>query len=451
MPEGAPTYVGTPKRLLQWVTSPSLFITVVLFGAILDFGATNAASALFWASLQCACAAYVMARRPEGLAPPRWLDLAAGGLFVVLLIVAAMPLITGVALDRYANLVELVKLVGLGAFCLAGYRVASEEAEAERLFTWITLAGAIYAVWAIVSFLQTPAFVLGIEKQQHLERLTASFLSANTAGSLFGALGCALAVRLFRRVGRKLGGRIDAGADDMARWGGELRDAALLALYWITLLLTVSRAALSVSLGVVALFGLLELRRYGQRRRLKGRAMAIAAAVVLAAFVVLLLGSLSSQLQGQFGRLSADAISRTGILDAYLPRLAETPLLGHGLGSFPALNARVMTDATFPQLWNLGAAHNIVLQWWLEAGPVGLGLAAVMVLLILIRLVIRTASGRVGRWRAAVALAVSAVLLGHNAVDYSLQVQGVAALWALMLGFGLAERSSRNDRPADET
>ncbi len=449
MPESAPIYVGTPTRVLRLVTSPSLFITAVLFGAILDFGATNTASALFWAALQCGCAAYAMARRGDGLAPPRRLDLAAAGLFIVLLGIVATPLITGAALDRYATLVEIVKLLGLSAFCLAGYSVASDEGEGERLFTWITLAGAVYAIWAIVSFMQAPAFVLGLEKQQHVERLTASFLSANTAGSLFGALGCALAVRLFRRIGRKLGGRIGVGGDDMARWGGELRDAALLALYWITLLLTVSRAALSVSLAVVGVFGLLELRRYGQRRRLKGRALAIAALAVAGAFLVLLLGSLSSQLQGQFGRLSADAISRTGILDAYLPQLRDAPLLGHGLGSFPTLNSQVMTDATFAQLWNLGAAHNILLQWWLEAGPVGLAVAAGMVLLLLVRLMIRTSSGRVGRWRAAAALAVSAVLLGHNTVDYSLQVQGVAALWALMLGFGLAERS-RNDRQPDE-
>lgn len=455
-----PTYVGTPTRLLRFVTSPSLFMVAVLFGAIVDFGATSSASALFWATLQCACAAYALAYRPAGLARPGWLEIAAGVLYLVLLTLVGLSLapslplsipaeITPTTVDRYATLVELVKLVGLGAFCLAGYAVGSDELEAERLFTWTLLAGGLYALWAIVTFLQSPGFVLGLEKQMHVERLTGSFLSANTAGSLFGALGCALAVRLFRRVGRKLGSHAAREADDLSRWGGELRDAALLALLWIALLLTVSRAALSVSLAVVALFALLELRRYVRRRRLKGRASLFAGAAVLAAFVVLLLGSLSSQLQGQFGRLAADAVSRTGILDAYGPDLAATPLTGHGLGGFPALNSQQVTPENFADLWSLGAAHNILLQWWLEAGPVGTALAAAVVLLLAARLIQRMATGRVGRWRAAAALAASAVLLAHNSVDYSLEVQGIASLWALLLGLGLAERS-RSDRPIDE-
>jgi O-antigen ligase len=453
-----PAYVDAPTRLLRFVTSPALFIVAVLFGAIFDFGSTSAASALFWAALQCACAAYALARRAETLAPPRWLDLAVAGLYLALLALVGLSLAQGLplppelaptTLDRHATLVELVKLVGLGAFCIAGYAVASDEAEGERLFTWILLGGAAYALWAIIMFLQAPAFVHGLEKQLHLERLTGSFLSANTAGSLFGALGCASAVRLFRRVGRKLGSRAPHQHDDLALWGGELRDAALLTVLWIALLLTVSRAALAVSLAVVALFALLELRRYARRRRLKGRAMAFAATAVIAAFAVLLLGSLSSQFQGRFGRLAADAVSRNAIIQAYEPDLAATPMTGHGLGTFPTINAQQITEANFGDLWSLGAAHNILLQWWLELGPVGTGLAALVVLLLGARLMVRATAGRVGRWRAAVALAAGAVLMAHNSVDYSLQVQGISALLALLVGLGLAERS-RGDHPVDE-
>jgi O-antigen ligase len=389
----------------------------------------------------------VLLRRPGRVAPPRGLDLAAAVAFLALLGVAAAPLAIGEALDRYATLVELVKLVGLAGFCIAAYGVASDETEGERLFTWILVAGAIYAVWAAVVFFRAPHFVLGLEKQMHVERLTGSFLSANTAGSLFGALACALAVRLFRRIGRKLGSRRSREAeDDMARWGTELRDAALLAVLWIALLLTVSRAALVVSLAVVAAFAVIELLRYAHRRRLKARSVAIAGGAVATAFAVLLAGSLSSQLQGQFGRLGADAISRTAILDEYLPGLAAVPLTGYGLGAFPAINAERLTAENFDRLWSLGAAHNVVLQWWLEAGPVGLAVAALLVGLILLRLVLRMTNGRVGRWRAGAALAVSAVLLLHNGVDYSLETQAVAAFWALMLGLGLGERR-RTDGP----
>lgn len=452
VPAPAPVYMGTPERLLRIVTAPPLFIVAVLFGAIFDFGSTSAASALFWAMLQCACAAYVLARRSDTLARPGWLEIAAGVLYLGLLALVALSLVASTVpstIDRFATLVELVKLVGLGAFCVAGYAVASDEAEGEKLFTWILLAGAVYAIWAIVMFLQSPAFVHGLEKQWHLERLTGSFMSANTAGSLFAALGCASAVRLFRRVGRKLGSRAQQEKDDLAHWGGELRDATLLTVLWIALLLTVSRAALAASLAVVALFGLLELRRYARRRRLKGRALAFATVAVAAAFAVVLAGSLSSQIQGRFGRLAADAVSRTGILDAYRPSLTETPLSGHGLGTFATINAGHIDEANFSDLWSLSAAHNILLQWWLEVGPVGTALAATMLLLLAARLMMRASTGRVGRWRAAVALAVSVVLLVHNSVDYSLEVQGVSALWALLVGLGLAERPRGEHAPDD--
>lgn len=441
MPAPAPVYLGTPARLLRAVTAPGLFVVLVLYGAVLDFGAATAASALFWAALQCACAAYVLFRRSATLPSPQWLEIIAALTFLGLLGVAAAPLASGESLDRYATLVELTKLVGLAAFCVAGYGIAADEAEAESLFTWIIILGGAYALWAAVTFFQAPHFVLGLEKQMHVERLTGSFLSANTAGSLFGALSCALAVRLFRRIGRKLGSRRSRQAtDDMARWGAELRDAALLAVLWIALLLTVSRAALVVSLAVVGLFGLIELLRYARRRHLGARALMIAGGAVVTAFGVLLAGSLSSQLQGQFGRLGADAISRTGIFDEYLPSLAAVPMTGYGLGTFPVLNAQRLTPENFDLLWSLGAAHNLVLQWWLEAGPLGLGMAVLLTLLLLAQLIVRMSTGRVGRWRASAALAVSAVLLLHNGVDYSLEVQSVAAFWALMLGFGMGER-----------
>lgn len=448
-PAPAPVYVGTPTRILRAATSPILFVVLVLFGAIFDFGAASPVSALFWVALQCACAAYVLVRCAPVLPRPNWLELLAALAFVGLIGVAAVPLATGESLDRYATLVELAKLVGLAAFCVAGYGIAADEGEAETLFTWITVAGGVYALWAAVSFFQSPNFVLGLEKQMHMERLTGSFLSANTAGSLFGALACALAVRLFRRISRRLGSRRNRDAEDIASWGAELRDAGLLALLWIALLLTVSRAALTVSLTVMALFGLLELFRYARRRRLKARGLAIAGGMATLAFAALLVGSLSSQIQGQFGRLSADAISRTAIFDEYLPDIGATPLTGHGLGTFAALNAERLTPENFDLLWSLGAAHNVVLQWWLEAGPLGLALAALTTALILGRLIWRMNAGRVGRWRAGAALAASVVLLLHNGVDYSLEVQAVAALWALLLGFGLSEHASRREAADD--
>ncbi|MFN3513206.1 MAG: O-antigen ligase family protein [Phenylobacterium sp.] len=430
-----------PVRALRWATSPALIVSLIFFGALLDFGGGSSASALFWASLQCACAAYALAWRPETLHPPRRLEVAAAILYLALLAVAALALtpVLPAPLDRYAALVELARLTGLLALCIVGWRVASDEAEATRLFGYLTLGCGLYAAWAIFAFLDAPAFVLGLEKQMHVERLSGSLLSANTAGSLFGAVGCALAVRLMRRIGRRIGSR----RAQSARWGRDVGDAALLAVLWLALLLTVSRAAVTVSLAVLGLFLLLELRRYVKRRRLSARSTAFASAAAAAGFLLIVAGSVSSQLEGQFGRLGADAVSRIGILEAYEPLIREVPPFGYGFGAFPTLNASQVTQANFADLWNLGAAHNLLLQWWLEAGPVGTALGAAVLGLVLLRLALRLSGSETGRWRAACALAAAAVLLAHNMVDYSLQAPAIAGLLAILLGFGMGEAKRR--------
>jgi hypothetical protein len=70
-----------------------------------------------------------------------------------------------------------------------------------------------------------------------------------------------------------------------------------------------------------------------------------------------------------------------------------------------------------------------------------------VLLLVSVRLALRMSLGRIGRWRAGAALAAGAVLFAHNSVDYSLEIQSIAALLALLAGFGLAEHASRGARP----
>lgn len=149
-----------------------------------------------------------------------------------------------------------------------------------------------------------------------------------------------------------------------------------------------------------------------------------------------------TRLVDKFSALQTDVGSRIDIASVFIPRLAEVPVLGYGLGGFAALNAHTITGQTATALWNLGAAHNIVLQWWLEAGLVGLALGVVFIGLILGRLIWRYSRKDSQHWRGGAALAATAVLLLHSLADFPLQIDGVAALCALVMGWGCASPAS---------
>jgi hypothetical protein len=84
-------------------------------------------------------------------------------------------------------------------------------------------------------------------------------------------------------------------------------------------------------------------------------------------------------------------------------------------------------------------AHSMPLEWLAEAGPIGL-LATVLFAIWLLKL-IRDLWPR----RPDLAVAV-AVIPAHNLVDFSLYGSGVAAPWAVLVGWAVAERGRWKDR-----
>jgi hypothetical protein len=431
-------------------------ILATLFGAIWNFGATTAASGLFWIAPQCACAvaALVIYRRSASAALSSRFLQATTVIYGLLMIAVALaltpwpamlgqgsagPFAPGVStLDPFATGIELAKLAGLSALFLTGYLFGTDRRGGELLFNLLMAAACLYAIWAIAAFVDDPQHIRGLTKQIHLNRLTASFFSANTAGGLFGALSCALAVRLIRRGRRLLSLALGPVKPTLTEWAPALQDVAMFVILWSAMLMTLSRGAIVVSLAVVSVLVVLEflvaLREEASATR--RRRMLIIGCVVVAGLVA---ATFSAQVLGKFSVAGADSVSRAQIISTYRPLIAGTPPFGYGLGSFAALNGHVLTEANGHSLWNLGAAHNIVLQWWLEAGPVGLALAIALVAVILARLAWRFTQSRTDRWRGGAALALGAVLLIHSLVDFPLQVTAVAAVWALLLGWGAAE------------
>ena len=127
------------------------------------------------------------------------------------------------------------------------------------------------------------------------------------------------------------------------------------------------------------------------------------------------------------------------------------PWQGYGLGTFREALMPAMTREDLWLLWNLGAAHNVLLQWMLETGVVGLALVIAMTAALMVALSpFPLKRSLPGRGRPIGILAFSIVLMLHNMVDYSLQIGSVAALWALLLGLaaGGAFQGEHQRKPA---
>jgi hypothetical protein len=109
---------------------------------------------------------------------------------------------------------------------------------------------------------------------------------------------------------------------------------------------------------------------------------------------------------------------------------SQTPAAGVGIGGFAqAAQAIPFGVGNRPR-----HAHCLPLEWLAELGPVGLLLFAFGALALW--RVLR------GLWSERPELAIAlAVIPVHNLVDFSLYSSGIALVWAILLGWGLAYRS----------
>jgi O-antigen ligase len=332
------------------------------------------------------------------------------------------------ALDRSAVLVELIKLFGAASVFVIGYGLARSDDRARLVINLLLYAGGLYALWALALF-------AGVSREYGPSRLSADFLSPNTAGSVFAALTVlAMSAALSaarRRDGDKRKARL---AEAAPFW-------ALALLFAAVLFLTASRgAALAAGAGLLAFF---VLEAFGGRFHIKTAGATLIGAGALLA------------LQGPFlisrmTRGSTDTGQRQDLFSIHWKAFLDSPLFGYGLGSFDAAHKLRLDQSNFRWQWNVRAAHNVYLQWLEQAGIVG-----ALPMFATIGLIIWGAFRGVERRRRSKGLlrgliAVDAVFLVHGWADFALEVPAVTAFWALILGLqlGLANATTARGRGA---
>jgi O-antigen ligase len=122
------------------------------------------------------------------------------------------------------------------------------------------------------------------------------------------------------------------------------------------------------------------------------------------------------------------------LFETHWQAFLDRPWLGHGLGTFHAINAYYATPENWRAVLTVGAAHNVVLQSLEESGLIGFALLSVMVLMPVTRAFRAAITGRSGQAWSSLAVATTVLVYVHGMVDFGLNVPGIAALFAFMLG-----------------
>jgi Lipid A core - O-antigen ligase and related enzymes len=332
--------------------------------------------------------------------------------------------------DRSVVIIGLIKLGGVGCCFLFGFLIGSEDHRARLFNRLVMAAGGVYAAWALVANIISPTRVFGLFETMHAGRLTASLLSANTAGTLLGALFVMAVSDLLWRSRNT-----DARAVGFA-WHLVLPTLNC-AVLGMALLLTNSRGAFAAT--VFALVLTVLWTRLDRDWRQDRPQRAITNLAFIALIIVFVTGS--GIVLGRYTTAVQDWMAQRDVIySTHWQAVLAAPWMGYGLGTFDEINKLLANADNYDQLWNVRAAHNVFLQWLEEAGVLGTVPMCLSVFATL-WLIVRGVSRRRSRKNKALLRGIvgaSAVIIVHGWSDFGLQVPAIADLWALLLGCGAA-------------
>ena len=328
---------------------------------------------------------------------------------------------------------------------MCSFIVCMDRERARQLLLIIAWSGAAYAAYGIAALLIDPTHVFWREKTAYRDVLTSTFINRNTAAAYFGS--CAILWLLF------LSQEIRALSPSAPLlWRSVLRQLflrmprsvsvplAMLILCSAGFLMTNSRAGIVLSF-VSLIIAFATVFRHDVPRR-GGGAVIILISVVTALLLLQVFGGRVS------GRFDVQGLSDEGRLDVYrstLKMIADNPWFGTGLGTFawgfPAFRS---ANISMWGVWD--RAHSTPLEL---ASDLGLPLAGIIILAWLIILIVLIRGIAIRRRDLMVPIAgfaVAILSLAHSTIDFSLQIPGYAIVVFAIVGAGLAQSFSSNNK-----
>ena len=439
-------------------STPQAILLVLIATASLAFGAdTPVATYLFSGLIMLLGAAVLLAGR--GISVPL-------GAFGVVALIVAFVLIDVSRGRLMTALPDYAALAAAGAVFLIARSGAMTAKRVPVLWSLTLALMMLIALWAFIDFIIHPDTIHGRARPYHLGRLSAAFLSANTAATFFGVTLLAGTAGLLRAFGRIVSFHVVDIMEGVFRHGALSLMTVLFS--GICLMLTASRAGIAFAcLALILLVGWEIVA--GRQREGAGRRSALVfglAGAVIAAMALAGVWSLSGELATErYGELTVDSDIRLTMFSAEWQAIWQAPLFGTGFGSFGAVNTAAMTPDNAHVLSGQGAAHNIVLQWLIQTGFVGTGAATAVMGAIVARIIAGLSRRRRQRTLLRAISVIALFVFLHGLVDYALEIPGFMwwFAWILGIGAGIAagqrgtrrqgrgkRRRSSRSRPASE-
>ncbi|HEY9215070.1 MAG TPA: O-antigen ligase family protein [Ancylobacter sp.] len=338
------------------------------------------------------------------------------------------------------GIIGLVRLLTCAAAFYLALQLCRDRARAEMFPLAMVAIATAYALYGIVQLLFFPMTLLWIDKPAYFESVTSTFINRNSYATYAG-IGLVIALGVLIDAYRRAGAgrdapfvhRVAAVVEITGRRGLVLMVAAAIiaiALFWTT-----SRAG-TVSSLIGALVLLLFVVTLMRRR------------LVLVAIVLVALAGLIGVLV-MYGDSVAERLSEEGGSDmrlAITSRTFEAALdvmwTGFGYGSFDRMFAVYRnTDTWVTVHWD--KAHNTYVEMLFDLGFPAAIAFGLMVLGLLLTVFVNLLGRDSRPMLSLTALAVSAAVFSHAALDFSLQIQAVAITYWALLGAGLAQSWSR--------
>lgn len=382
-----------------------------------------------------ACAVAWALRKQEGPALTRRSPLiyvaGAAALLVILLLLQPWILMLTARQSGHSGLydpsraiLEYIKLAGVACAFALGFRVAMSDDAARRCLDAIMAVGGIWAFMSIVLFVADPDGTYRMMPIGQQGRLTGALSSANSAGTLFGALAVMACGRLLGRFWNR---------NDRIFF--ERIDPFSLSIFGVSLaalVLTLSRGAIAATaLCLVIEMIVLSWNRVRLRWLLAG--VTIGAAALVALTFTPLIG-LTQRLQN----VDADNQARMLIYNEHLKVIVHQLWLGSGFGSFAAVNNAILTELNYSYLFNIRAMHNVYLQWLEECGVIGLMILVGLNLAVLVPVYMAARRRQTMGHRLWAILLAYGVFLLHGLTDYGFQEPVLEIFIAMVMGIGLA-------------
>jgi len=352
------------------------------------------------------------------------------------------PVDNSISLNRGETEIALIRLLTAASVFWLSLEFCRDRRRVFLLLWWIVAIVAAYSLYGLLCVAVYSGKMPFFPDVAPMPVVRSAFVGRNNFAT-FAGIGLIVDIALIFRLYRDSMPENDGGltAYRLSRFLEVTGNEGLLLIgsaigIFAALLGSISRGGiLSTALGIFVLYSMIfsRRRRAGAERLETMAFVTIALIACFAFFGDLIVGRISTEGLGDQSRLSVYALTIHAILDA--------PVLGFGYGTFQDVFPmyREPSFGTW-EIWD--KAHNSYLQVWLGLGLV-FGTMLIGCLVWLTGICLRGAMKRERDATAAIIATAVSVMVGvHSLVDFSVEIEGVAIMFMVVLGAGVAQSES---------